>query len=161
MDPDFVWKPALWVGSTLTRLPEPILTYTIPWVWNFKIHEVPLKDGATISKTWQAPVRINIEGQFALYDGSDIASDEEVHDGDIWLAVERFRAVLNSITADAPAEFFLFHDTASGTYRKFLGVHPAVFQVDPGEQGSQMWPYSLSLIATDPTIYTTAPDTEN
>ena len=146
----FTFKPAIYDGVSLYELPRPILAVRIHDAWNFEQLKVPLADGDTLTGHSFQGTEISLDGQLGTQAGTLKASES-----DMFQEMETLRGVLD-VSADAEKyEFFLYHEAASATYRKFKSCSTVRFNWDLSNK--TLFTYALLIHAEDPVIYTTAP----
>lgn len=150
----FVWKPAIYKGSTLTWLPRPVDTVRLTTEWDNRESKVPLKDGiSTTGHSLNGRV-ITIGGKTGKNESGFLCTDED--------RMDELEAVLTllDISADSEKfELFLYHDAGSGVYRKFKQCSPKSYGYAQGERQDERVhsPYELVIVAEDPVLYSTAP----
>jgi hypothetical protein len=146
----FTFKPAIYKNSVLYELPRPVPVVRMRDAWDAGRFKVPLADGDALVGHSRQGVEISIEGQIGSQSGTLKTSE-----GDILQAAELLRERLD-VSSDAEKfELFLYHDTASGTYRKFKICSTVQFEIDLSNQN--LFTYSMVVHAEDPVLYTTAP----
>lgn len=74
----------------------------------------------------------------------------------MWIEIESMRTKLLSADDAEKLEFFVYHDTATTTYRKFKKVRPVSLQPSVGDGAHIIFGYQLVLLAEDVAIYSTA-----
>lgn len=149
----FVWKPAIWDGSALFQLPRPIEQLTVRNGWDVRESKVPLKDGGSSIGHSRNAVEIQVAGWHTIDEGTAKFTEETQ-----FALYEELVGVLD-VSSDASDryEFFLYHDSGSATYRKYKNCWTRSFSSDFGDQARVQFPYSITIVADDPVIYTTAP----
>lgn len=146
----FVFKPAIWKGSTLYELPRPIVALRIQDSWDFEEFKVPLAGGDFQEGRSLNGVDISIEGQSGTQAGQ-LKSDEE----QMFAELEALRAALDPSSPEETYELFLYHDPSTATYRSFRGCSSVRFEYDLSSP--HLFTYSALVHAADPTIYSVAP----
>lgn len=148
----FTWKPAIRKGGTLTLLPRPVTLLKPHDSWDMRDSKVPLKDGSIVTGHSFNAVEIEIAGMLAI-DGSVADLTEQ----EMFTHYESMRNLLN-INSDAQKyEFFIYHDAGTGVYRKYKQCSARDLVLSFGDDDHVVFTYSATIIADDPTIYTTAP----
>jgi hypothetical protein len=144
------YRPALYNGTTVFELPQPIYQCKIIDTVKAEQHTVPFKPGGRSYAPTFGSVKITITGGIGVHEGAQTVGDEEQ------LAVyEELREYLRALTDTGATEFFPFY--SSGSYRKFKNVFVESLDIDVGDQSHQEWPWELQLRADDPVIYDSAP----
>jgi len=146
----FTFKPAVLKDSVLYEFPRPVLTVRIQDAWDFEQLKVPLADGDTIVGHSQQGVDISIEGQIGTQAGTLKASE-----ADMFAEIENLRDALNVASPTEKYDFFLYHDDATSTYRRFSSCTTVRFEYDLSNKN--LFSYSAVIHADDPTLYSTAP----
>ena len=146
----FVFKPAVYDGSSLYELPRPIVSLRLQDAWDFEQFKVPLRDGDTAVGHSRDGVDIAIDGQIGTQQGELKASEEEM-----FQEIETLRSRIDVDSSADKYELFLYHDAASDVYRKFKSCSTVRFDVDLSDK--HLFTYSAVIHADDPVIYTTAP----
>lgn len=146
----FVFKPAIYKGSTLYELPRPVTRLRISDRWDFAAYKVPLRDGDRLTGHSREGVEIVLEGQVGSQAGSLKLSEQAMFTEMLML-----RQTLDVSEDDDKFEFFLYHDAGTATYRKFKGCSTLAFEWDLSSPA--LFAYSLTLHAEDATLYTTGP----
>lgn len=146
----FTFRPALYRNSTLFELPRPITTLRVLDAWDFEQFKVPLADGDRLYGHSRAGIDLSIEGRTGTHAGVLCGTEETMLDT-LSLLGEAF-----DITSDDDRyELFLYHDEASGTYRKYRSCATVRFEYDLSSPHLFTW--SAVIHAEDPRLYTTAP----
>jgi len=146
----FVFKPAVYGGAGLYELPRPVPVLRVRDSWDSSRFKVPLADGdATVGHSRQG-VDISLEGQVGSQSGT-----LKTTEGAMLQELETLRETLDVSSAAEKYEFFIYHDSSSGVYRKFKTCSTVQFEMDLSDQN--LFTYSLIVHAEDPVLYTTAP----
>ena len=146
----FTFKPAVYRNATLYELPRPILSLRVQDAWDFAQWKIPLRDGDTLAGHSRAGVDIAVDGSVGTQAGSLKSTEQTMLE-----EIEALRAALDVDSANLPFDFFLFHDAATSTYRRFTDCSTVRFEFDLSSP--QLFSYSLVIHAEDPTLYTTLP----
>ena len=146
----FTFKPALYDGSTLHELPRPVVAMRLKDRWDFEKLKVPLAAGDTLVGHSLDGVDLAIDGQIVSQAGTLLLSEQ-----DMFAELESLRSALDVSASGTKYEFFLYHDAASATYRKFKQCSTLRFEYDLSDK--RLFKYSVEVHAEDPVIYTTAP----
>ena len=150
-----VFKPSVWQtgdGSTVTELPKPIVDFSIADGWDIRKSKVPLADGETYDgHSINGPI-IAVQGSIGRDTSGKYIDEETMFDR--YLII---RSKLDISSSSEKYEFFIYHDVGSATYQKFKSCSTRSFELFLGDDDNKLFEYSLSVIAEDPVIYTTAP----
>ena len=146
----FTFKPALYDGSTLYELPRPVVAMRIKDQWDFERLKVPLSAGDSLVGHSLNGVDLAVDGQIVSQAGALLLSEQ-----DMFSELQSLRSALDVSATDQKYEFFLYHDAASATYRKFKKCSTLRFEYDLSDK--RLFKYSVEVHAEDPVIYTTAP----
>ena len=147
----FVWKPAVYHSATgLFQLPRPVVSLAWQDAWDFEQFKVPLADGDALVGHSHNGVDIRVEGQVGQQAGA-LKLDEQ----DMFGAIETLRNRLDVNDESEKYEFFVYHDSASGTYRKFKSASTVRFECDLSDV--HLFTYTVLIHAEDPTMYNAAP----
>jgi hypothetical protein len=146
----FTFKPAVYDGSTLYELPRPIVSIRVQDAWDFEQFKVPLAAGDTVVGHSRQGVDIAVEGQIGTQGGG-----LKITEADMFQEIETLRSRLDVTSSGDEYEFFLYHDTATATYRKFKSCSTIRFDYDLSNKN--LFTFSAAIHAEDPVIYTTAP----
>lgn len=146
----FTFKPAIYKNSSLYELPRPVPVVRVRDAWEASRFKVPLGDGDTLVGHSRQGVDISVEGQIGSQSGTLKTSE-----GEMLQESETLRGTLDVTSGLEKFEFFLYHDVASATYRKFKSCSTVQFEIDLSDQN--LFTYSLVIHAEDPVLYTTAP----
>jgi len=146
----FFFKPAIYKNSVLVQLPLPVVSVRVQEAWDFEMLKVPLADGDFVTGHSQQGVSISIDGQIRAQAGAPKASEEAM-----FAVIENMRSTLDVSAAGDKYSFFLYHDVATSTYRKFKSCSTVKFDYDVSDKN--LFPYSIVIHAEDPVLYTTAP----
>ena len=146
----FVFKPAVYKSSVLYELPRPVPVLRVRDGWDASRFKVPLADGDALVGHSRQGVDITLEGQIGSQSGA-----LKLSEGDMLEGLEALRSALDVSSASEKFEFFLYHDAASGTYRKFKSCSAVQFEMDLSNQS--LFTYSLVVHAENPVLYATAP----
>lgn len=146
----FTFKPAVYDGVSLYELPRPVSSLRIQDAWDFEQFKVPLADGDALVGHSRDGVDILVEGQIGSQAGGLKTTEEEMFD-----EIGTLRARLDVTSGGDEYEFFVYHDTASKSYRKFKRCSTIRFESDISNKN--LFTFSIALHAEDPTIYSTGP----
>lgn len=152
----FEWKPALWHSdfggaSNIYQLPQPVVQLDIGWSWKQQEHKVPRTAGATSYGLALDSVPITVVGEFGKSASAVTDSEQEM-----WTELETMRSKLAAADDSEKLEFFVYHDSSGGTYRKFKKVRPVSLQPSVGDSTRIIFGYQLVLMAEDVVIYDTS-----
>lgn len=147
-----LWKPAIYDGSNLVELPRPISSLVSNLSWDWRKSKVPLKDGLTGDGPSKNGRDIEVQATVAI-DGSSSPLITEIAMYDRLVAIENAMEV----NGTDRLEFFIYHDTTSGVYRKFSSCLPVDFSWEIGDQTVSVFRYTLKIHAEDPDSKSTAP----
>jgi hypothetical protein len=143
----FTFKPGIWRSGSWYELPRPIASVRVLDSWDYAQFKVPLAAGDHVEGRSANGVDIAIEGETGTQAGDVCASEAAM-----FQEIEALRTALGGTGA---FELFLYHDSASGTYRSFRECTTVRFEYDLSEP--QLYRYSVVIHAADPTIYSAAP----
>jgi len=146
----FTFKPAIYQNASFYELPRPVPVVRMRDAWDAGRFKVPLADGDTLTGHSRQGVDISIEGQIGSQSGT-----LKISEGDMLQEAETLRDRLDVASDAEKFELFLYHDSASGTYRKFKTCSTVQFEIDLSNQN--LFTYSMVVHAEDPVLYTTAP----
>ena len=146
----FVFKPAIWKGSTLYELPRPIVSLRIQDSWDFEEFKVPLAGGDFQEGRSLNGVDISIEGQSGMQ-----AGQLKANEGQMFAELEALRTALDPSSPEETFEMFIYHDPSSATYRSFRSCSSVRFEYDLSSP--HLFIYSTLIHASDPTVYSAAP----
>jgi len=144
------FKPAVYANGSLFELPRPVTRLRLQNAWDSEAFKVPLLAGDFRVGASQDGIDILLEGQLGSQDGVVLATE-----ADMLAAIEELRAAISPPGPDPHYEFFLFHDSAAGIYRKFAECTTARFESDLSDQS--LFTYSLVVHAGDPVLRETGP----
>lgn len=147
------FKPCLWKEGEdeVIFLPRPIVSGGPQWRWKKHLTEIPMVAGALVDSPSMQGTPITLSGLFDLEDGTVVYTE-----ADMWAYYKRLLAYMN-VTDDERLELFLYYDADAEVYEKFISVTPESFQVNLGDQPGQLWSWTGTWFAEDPTIYQTEP----
>ncbi|MBT4865283.1 MAG: hypothetical protein HON53_09210 [Planctomycetaceae bacterium] len=146
----FTFKPAVYDGTTFYELPRPIMAIRVQDAWDFEQFKVPLANGDSVVGHSRQGIDIRIEGQVGTQAGG-----LKISEADMFGELEQLRSQLDVTSSEDEYEFFLYHDTATATYRKLKSCSTIRFDYDLSNKA--LFTYSVAIHAEDPTIYTTSP----
>lgn len=148
------WKPAIYKGSTLYELPRPVPALTIKDGWDMREAKVPLSDRTFVNGVSKNGVTIVVGGLIAINGETGVQLCAET---DRLAAYVEMRSALDVSDDTERFEFFVCHDAGTSYYKKFKSCVCKELTVDLGDESRTDWPYTLTILAEDPVLYSTAP----
>ena len=146
----FIFQPAIYRDETLWKLPRPVTSCRVREAWDFEKFKVPLAVGDVQLGHSREGVDLLLEGQI----GSQ-ADELKLSEETMFAAIESLRSQLDVTSEATKFEFFLYHDDATDTYRKFQSCSTVRLEYDLSNP--HLFTYSAVIHADNPTIFDTAP----
>src|SRR3990167_7886007 len=146
------FKPAIYKGTTLTKLPTPVTNLMVRNSWDSRKSKVPLKDGISTAGQSLNEVMIDIQGGAARNEADAAAATSYLTELAMFDRLTAIRAVLD--TDDTTRfEFFVYHNSADAKYRKFKSCAAGSFDFSVGDDVKALFTYVIQVVAEDPVIY--------
>lgn len=152
----FQFKPAIWHSDygagAIYQLPQPVIQLDPGWVWKQSEHKVPRVSGSTSYGLSVDAMTITLAGELGKSASGAITTEQTM-----WTELETLRSKLAAADDTEKLEFFFYHDSVGGTYRKMKNVRPASLTASIGDDRRIIFGYQLVLVAENVAIYSTAP----
>jgi len=149
----FIWKPAIYKGSTLTTLPRPVNSLEITSDWDWRESKVPMLDGIETDGHSANGTEIIVQGQLGN-DGSGTLLTSEL------LMMNYLKDLSDELDVSGASdkyEFFSYHDSGSNTYRKWSPCVTRSFKYNIGDDNRVPFTYTLVVFCESHQIQVTSP----